>query len=321
MNRDQIIEVDMLLDCIKENKIKKSDLKFILDNLTLDKKNLFNKLLDEKEIKEKRERNKKKLEDIQLKKCVISIFNNPMLLSEMSVVLANKYKNSSIAVIESDRLNPRLDTFFNSDRNIKGIYTHLDMNRSTSINLLIDSLHKNRLTKLYVDNLANKVKGFKNIKFFTGSYLIGDYEYFHIDDYIKILSFIKSKYDIVLISTNDFIYDAFTCVSLIESDINIIGMEASVPEVMKVKKYFNFLEEKQNINKDKNLYLSFNYNKKIHIQESYVKEMLHNNYLGKISYNMERLFGIQDHYLYIDNISQKNKQEYKNIFNKIIERV
>lgn len=317
----QQIEVGMLLSCIRENKLSKSDKKFLLENLTLEKRALLEKSINDENLKTKKEKQKKHEKKLLLKPYMITIFNQPMLLSEFLIVLSRQYKNSSIAVLESDRLNPQLDIFLNSDRNIKGIYTHLDISRTTSLNLLIDALHKKNLTKQYVDNLSTKVNGYKNISFFTGSYLLGDYEYYHIEDYKNILDFLRSQYDILLISTNQFIYDAFTCMSLMESDLNLIGIKGSMPNFMEAKRYFDFLEEKQNIAASKNFYLLFDYNRKRHIHESVVKQYVRKNYVGNISENNERQMGIHRHYSYMNHLSKKNINQYQQIINKLMQRL
>ncbi len=315
------IEVDFIFECIKEFKTRKSDISFLMENLNIDKRKLLEEMINESKIKVKRNVKEKKEGERNIAKGVITVFNNPALVSEFAVVLGKQNKDMKIAVLESDRLNPQLDVHFNTDRIIKGIYTHLDVSRTTSLNLLVDAIHKKNLTKSYVDNLALKVNGYKNISFFTGSYILSDYEYYKLNDFKIILKFLRLQYDVVLVSTNNFIYDAFTCLSLIESDLNLIGVHGSLPKFMEVKSYFDLLEEKQGIGKEKNLYIMFDYNRKHHINESLIKQYIPENYLGNISYNNIRKKGIIHHYPYLKNISKKNMNQYSRLTKKIMKRL
>lgn len=316
---NELVKLDLLVEHIN-SEIKKSDYNYILENLTLEKRNIFINLIEEKKIEVKK--NKKKIQKkIDTFECVLTFFDNSIFLTEFAAVLSKYFKDKSIAVLESDRLGPKLDSYFGVDRNIRNTYTHLDRSRSTGLNLLIDALHKNNLNKNNVKFLSTKVKGFRNIHFFSGSYFINDYEYFHIEDYRKILNFLKQNFDIVILSSNKFIYDAFTCMALMESDFNILGVEGSMPHFMEIKKNIEFLEEKQNISINKNLYVLFDYSKKIHVTENIIKDYVGKNYLGNISLREERRMGIYGEYIYLHNISKKNIFQYKKIIEKIKERL
>ncbi len=273
------VRMNYLADILKNHKKEAAS---ILQYMNAENKEKLIDILGEKKIKEM-----KKPKEIESKKRVITVCNNPKFISELCISLAKTYKKSNIAILDANRFSANLDIFLNSKSHNKSIYTQLELRRSTGMNLLIDGMKKNMICKSYIKKIAIHIRGYKNIDFFSGSYVLDDYEYYHLKDYQNILAILKESYDILLIHVNDFLYDAFTVYSLMFSDCNLIPFSATIADIKKYKEYFDFLEKKQDIHSKKNFYILFNY-KNVDMDEGIVKHYLHQQYIGYIPYDKKR---------------------------------
>ncbi len=301
------VRINHLADFIKNNKKEGAN---ILKYMNIENKSKIESILGEKKIKEV---HKKK--EVEIKKRVITVFNNPRFISELCVSLSKTYKKAKIGIIDSNRFSANLDIFLNSKSHIKSVYTQLDVSRSTGLNMLIDGLKKNILTSNYMSKIALNISGYKNVDFFSGSYLIEDYEYYNLNDYKAILDSLKQNYDILLISVNDFLYDAFTIYSLIFSDINIIPLHSTIHAIKKYKSYFEFLEKKQDINGNKNFYVLFN-DKNINMEKSVIDYYLKNQYIGYIPYDSKREGSYVFQYRPTKHMKKSIQRKYIALLNK-----
>lgn len=278
------IRLDHLYGLMETRKLSKQDIAFIYNYLSVENRNRLTSL--RKEDKIKAYKTGRRYQGI-LPKVTFTILNNPQMASELITALSREYKHTSFAILDADRLNPRLSTYLNSSPYVKSVYTHLDMNHQTGIHLLVDGLRRHQLTKTYLDHIGVKVDGYKNLHYFSGSYLIEDYEYFKLDEFSMIIEQLEKAYDVLVICVNQFIYDAFTCYALLKSHANIIGIDANSDSIKEINKYMKFLDLKQNIQMAKNYYLVFDYSKS-QLPIELVKMKLDGYYLGNIPYDPKR---------------------------------
>lgn len=262
-----IAKIQQLVRILRENP---RDIEFIRSHLSPQNQELLTRMLIEEKVTQKKPKRIKTVKPVC--QTMISVFNNPKLASELGVALAKHYKNRTIAILDADRFCPQLDVFLNTKSHIKSVYTHLDYQRATGLNLLIDASHKHVLTKKYAQHLSLRVKGFSNIHFFSGSYLLEDYEYFKLEDYKKVVQFLRTTYDLLIIHTNGFIYDAFTIHSLMISDCNLISCHGVMYDIKEKLNYVGFIEKKQRIERNKNIFVLFDFNKQIHVDFNILKQ-------------------------------------------------
>ncbi len=279
---NNLVKVQQLVSIAKENP---KDIEFIRDHLTLNNRKTFDHMLNEKEVTKKKPRQVKPSKSI--KPMMITVMNEPRLAAELSVALAKENKNKMVAILDADRFNPKLNIFLNAKSYIKSVYTHLDFQRTTGLNLLIDATQKHVLTQKYAQHLSLRVRGYRNIHYFSGSYLLEDYEYYKLEDYKKIIQFLRSTYDLLIVHTNDFIYDSFTVHSLMRSDVNLIACNGLMHDVKDKLKYMSFLEKQQRIDHHKNIFVLFDYDKRKHIDIRALKHTLSQN-LVSIPYVRQR---------------------------------
>lgn len=290
MKSNETIILDQLIEIAKKSP---KSVEFISTYLLKEKRDIFYSLLNEASVVSKK--TKEKTKKTMSLSGVITVTNDPRLTAELSVIMCKKFKTINVAVLDVDRLNPTLDIYFNAKTYVKSVYTHLDYKRTTGLNLLFDALHKHSLTKQYVQHLSTRVNGYKNLDYFSGSYLLEDYEYFSIEAYKKLLYFLEQTYDVVILNVNDFMYDAFTCHSLMASDINLIGIEGHMVSIRKMKNMMSFLEEKQKISKRKNIFVAMNYNKNFDMAMDIMRDHLKQPLIG-IKYSRWRRLNLLNHY-------------------------
>jgi len=313
-HKESLIKLEKLIDLAQKNP---RDISFIQNHLSMTNRQTFNQLLNEKDVKIKEPR-KKKASKLN-KAYMLTVFDEPQFAAELSLSVGKMFSEKKVAILDGDRFNPRLDVYLNTQSHIKSVFTHLDFRRATGLNLLIDANNKHALTKQYVEHLSLKVDGYKNVSYFSGNYLIEDYEYYKLEDYKKVIQFLKLHYDILIVSVNKFLYDAYTCQSLITSDYNLISIRGSLPDINEKKRYINFLVSKQKIEKEKNRYFLFDYNSNYHIKEKLVKEIIDGYYLGNIPYSPYRSQGLYRNYSMTKHMKKRNMAPYIKLFNKLRE--
>lgn len=304
------IRMDALVEIAKKSP---GDIGFIKDHLTLKNREIFTSILNEEAIKEVKV--KKKKTKINKPFGLITVFDEPKLAAELAYIIAKGSPNHDVAILDADRFDPRLDIYLNSRSYIKSVHTHLDFRRTTGLNLLIDACHKHTLTKQYAKHLAIKVLGCRNLYYFSGSYMLEDYEYFRIDDFIRVIGFLKQHYDTVLITANKFLYDAFTIQSLLLSDCNLIGLSGSLSDIKEKKTYMDFLEDKQHIEKRKSINLLFDYKKNFHIDKAIVEVFMQEK-LMVLPYHSLRHAGVRS-YPYLKKIKSHQLRHHNKLLKKI----
>lgn len=307
------IKLDKIAKLIKENP---KDVDFVRQHLNLKNRELLDELIKE-HIKVKTP--KVIDEKPKMKPLMVTVFDESRLTAEFSVALSKSYKQRSIAVLDGDRFGPKLNIYFNSKSYIKSVFTHLDYQRTTGLNLLIDASHKHSLTKQYAKHIALRVPGYRNIHYFSGSYVLDDYEYYKLEDYKKVLNFLRSTYDVVIVSVNDFIYDAFTCHSLMVSDCNLICSKGNISDIQEKLNYMDFLERKQKISKDKNIHVIFDYSYKMNADKKIIKQFIKER-LMFIPYLKKRNIDSTTCYSATKHMRRSQLQVYMKLF-KLIDRV
>lgn len=307
------IKMNHLLEWAKARALNKKELNFIMAHLPLDQRQQFQKLF--------------KLKPLvhsdhgplvpSYRRHTLTIYNCVGFCAELAVAYGRENTSKRVAVLDTDRLNPQLHFYLNCDSHVKNMYHHLSRDQSTGMNLLIDALHKNKLSATYADHMAIKLKGLRNVFYFSGSSLIEDYEYFDLKDFKAVVTFLKAHYDIVLLNTNGFIYDAYTCYALMTSDLNILALEGQWPSVKNLKKTMDFLCLKQNIDSRKHYYLMYDYDKAKHISKRSFQILMKGQYLKNVPYLALRHLSQERVYRPVKKYRSKLRPTYQGVIKDI----
>lgn len=222
---------------------------------------------------------------ISFKKKIFTVFDCPEFAGEFAYSIANN-TDLSVLIIDTDRLTPILENVlaslsqFNPD-------VKLDIKTKSSFNVALELASKNILNRQAFYNIANKTKS-KNLKLLTGNDIIENCEYYTEQPYNTLIDQAYNDFDVVVLSTNGYIYDYYTILALVKSTVNIIPVYADLNSIRSMKGIMNYLVSKQNMDIEKNEYVVFEHNPN-NLSIPKVEEVLEQDLSGIISYSVHRV--------------------------------
>lgn len=246
----------------------------------------------------------------------INIWGNYQLGCELGYIMA-KHLSLKVLIIDSNRISPSLDMYFAVDKFTRGFEINDDKEVNTGLNIAIDGIRKKVLTKELLYSIAKPHKKIKNLYFLTGSYNLNNYEYFGLGSYTELLSLSKDYYDIVITLSNESIYDLYTSVSLIRSDINLIPIETQTDRIRDINSQLIFLEEKQGISQDKNYIVPYEYMTSCDLNLDMVGDISVCKTLPQIGFSKERRSMRSSRKVFVENMRKKEEQQYIKIIKKL----
>ncbi|BEP30431.1 hypothetical protein [Helicovermis profundi] len=247
---------------------------------------------------------------------IISVWGNYEFACELAYSLST-VTNLNVLLIDADRLNPSVDMYmdinkFNSNIQINNISTY-----NSGINILLDAIEKKIISREIFENAVVKIKKRSNLSIITGNYNLNNYEYYEKKDFEKLISLSRDYFDIVIIILNKHIYDMFTVISLLKSDVNLIPIATNLLEVREFNKYIEFLNKKQKMLISKNYMVAFNHKLFLDIDYNLLHEASNCGFIGKIRYKAERNRIKSTKNSINSIIKTKDVKEYIKIINKL----
>jgi serine/threonine protein kinase len=216
------------------------------------------------------------------RKLILTIWDNTEFACELAYI-ASKMTQLNIMLVDLDLLSPSVDLFLNIKKYPEGLARERILNES-GINIVLDSIEKGCFTREGLLRASIKCKDLKNLYILTGNYHLENYEYYNNDGIIKFIEKSSQIFDILILAVNKSIYDSFTVLCLIKSDLNIIPIRADIDKFREFNNYIAFLKEKQQIPMDKTKFIAFDYNSLWNLDKSTIEEITQHNYLGKIGH-------------------------------------
>ena len=217
------------------------------------------------------------------------------------IMLVNDITEKCKDLVSNKTKKKNMDTYFND----------VDLYKMQEI------FFKNEEFEDFVFKNFSKSRKNKNLHIIYGDDDISRFEYFSNEMIINFLDTAQKKYDFIILNLNDFIYDAYTCIGLIKSDVCIIPLSIDIEKLRKYNRYIDFLSEKQGIGPDKFFYVFFEYNRKYHKSIDFYKGILKSKLLGKISFSKERLDCRNYKKSYAAIINNNIKLEYMDILREL----
>lgn len=256
--------------------------------------------------------NNKKI--VSFKKQLITVWDNPEFACEFAYVLA-KEKEFNILLIDGDRLNPTFDYFFNVDKYKNKLYNHMGKISDSGFNIALNAIKKEIMTKEILTK--STIKYLDNLDLLMGNYDLNNYEYYDKNDLIDLIDYANSFYDIVITTVNKHIYDVFTCINFIKSDLILVPLKPSLNKFREFKKYIRYLNKKQNISKEKFKFVAYEYDVTVDLDVDVIKDLCNKNYIGKIKQNKERIKFRNLKDVYLKKLNILDRREYKKIISKL----
>lgn len=235
---------------------------------------------------------------------LITVWDKAEFASELAVHVAKKTKKK-VLLMDLDRLNPCIDFYCGSSAKVKDDW----------VKELIG------IQKIYTENgsgddydaLCVSHRDLPNLKVLYGAADLKQFEYYTNEALLDALTYYKKRYDLVITNVNGFIYDAYTCLSLITSDLNILPIDGSLNAIRHCQRSMRLLEEKQKLNLDKCTYILFDYYTRDNQSMKLLSEMIGGKMIGEIEKCKKR-----DDYRnlkksYAKHMSSKVKKSYDHL--------
>lgn len=260
-------------------------------------------------------RKKKADRTLSYKSAILTVWDNTEFACELAYVMA-KSTNLNILLADIDLLCPVADLMLNIKKYPERIIREGILNES-GLNIVLDSAEKGTLTRESFISACIKRKEVANLYILTGNYRLENYEYYTNESLTKFIDKSRQVFDIVILAVNKSIYDAFTIISLIKSDINIIPIPAVVHKLREFNNYIVFLKDKQKIPLEKNKFVAYEYDQKTHLSSAAINEATQYNYLGSVRYCVQREKYRNQKTAYTQKMDKKVVEDYISIIRKI----
>jgi len=204
---------------------------------------------------------------------LVTVWDKPEFASELAVHIAKKTKKK-VLLMDLDRLNPCIDFYCGTSTKVKDGW----------VKELIG------IQKIYTENgsgddydaLCVSHRDVTNLKVVYGASDLKQFEYYTNEALLDALTYYKKRYDLVIANVNGFIYDAYTCLALITSDLNILPIDGSINAIRHCQRSMRLLEEKQKLNLDKCAYILYDYYAKDNQSMKLLSEMIGGRIVGEI---------------------------------------
>ena len=252
---------------------------------------------------------------LSYKSMIITVWDNAEFACELAYVLA-KSTSLNVLLADMDLLCPTADLILNIKKYPERIIREGILNES-GLNIVLDSAAKGVLTRESFISACIKRKEVSNLYILTGNYRLENYEYYSNESLTIFIDKSRQLFDVVILAVNRSIYDAFTVISLIKSDVNIIPICAVVHKLREFNNYIVFLKDKQKIPLEKNKFVAFEYNAKTHLSEAAISEATQYNYLGSVRFCPQREKCRNQRIAYSQKMDKKVKEDYIRILRKI----
>lgn len=245
------------------------------------------------------------------KRKIICIWDNAQFAAEFSYMIARQDKK--VLIIDANLLSPGIDLLLDiKDEALK------DNCRKAVSNLsdLMEEHSKKRLNADTVKLFSYKTK-VDNLNCICGNYRMEDYEYYSTEGLVEIIRSASEYYDFVIVSCGKFIYDEFTCVSLICSDMVIIPIIASSNNFREFNRYINFMGARKQLNPDNVSFVCFDYQADEDFSYGICDELCNGKFAGVIPYSKRRRTMQGNSKPYTGSMESKMEKKYMSLLKKM----
>jgi len=250
---------------------------------------------------------------VSFKRLILTVFANPEFACELAYTAA-RCTNLNILLMDLDTLNATVDEYLNVPKHPKNVKAFEEPINNTGLNICLDAADKGILTReLFLETLVQKLK---NLYVLTGNYNLSNFEYYSESSLNILIEKAYELFDVTIIITNGFIYDAFTLMSLRKSDYNIVALRADKIALRELNRYLVYLREKQNIPLEKTRFVAFEYNTETDLRKDILNELTERNFIGCVDYNQKRQAYRNLKTVYAKNMDKKTRNQYIHILSQ-----
>jgi cellulose biosynthesis protein BcsQ len=215
-----------------------------------------------------------------VRRLVITVWGQCEFACELAYCAARS-SGLDVLLADLDLLSPKVDLFLKTGRRIKKGQDN-GVARNSGIDEIFDEAAKGMLDGVHIKKASIRRRELRNLYILTGSSRIENYEYYSDEDLLTFIDKAARTFDLTILSVGKSIYDSFTSISLLKSDCNLIPIHADMADFREFNKYILFLEEKQHLPQDKNMFIAFEYDPRLNLDAWSIKEISANNFFGCI---------------------------------------
>jgi serine/threonine protein kinase len=245
-------------------------------------------------------------------KKVICVWDQAQFAVEMGYVLAKQGR--SVLLVDANLLSPEIDLLidlYDEKKEKNPIHS--------SGNCLSDLMEENVKNRLNPDTMkvfARKCKT-ENLFCICGDYRMEDYEYYSTEGFVNIIRTASVSFDYIILSCSKFIYDEFTCVSLICADILLIPIIANSIYFREFNRYIHFMSGRKQLNLHKLYFVGYEYQSGEDFSYGMCDELCSGRFIGSISYSQRRRMMQGSSKTYISAMESKIEKQYLHIIRKM----
>lgn len=236
---------------------------------------------------------------------IVMILGNPEFSAELAVRIALE-KKKKVLLVDLDRLNPSLD-FYCPRKSEKKKSFKKDLSE-------IQRLYsQNKIGADDYREVYASVPKVSSLKVIYGCNDLKKFEYFTNEALIEALAVFRRSFDVVIISGNTFIYDAYTCIGIIKADMVLLPVNGQLATLRHYRRSMDLLCEKQKVNLEKCCYVFFECEEHFSGEMQLMTEMVNGPVAGWIGKCKKRQHYRNLRKAYATNMSIQSKKDYQHL--------
>ncbi len=186
----------------------------------------------------------------------ICVWDAPEFGCELAAVLAAGGRN--VLVVDADLLNPRADLLLGLREEKREEGNAMRMFQGGGLDEAMEEHARGRLSPDSVASIARHT-AVRGVYALAGDYRMEDYEYYSPEGLAQTLRSAGSAYDAVVVLCGRFLYDAFTCLALMLSEIVVIPVRAGIADFREFNRYIAFLGSRRQLDRSRVRFVAFEY--------------------------------------------------------------
>lgn len=173
---------------------------------------------------------------------------------ELAAVLATGGR--SVLVVDADLLNPRADLLLGLREERRPAQSSSRLFGGGGLDEAMEEHARGRLTPDAVAAIARPT-AVRGVAALAGDYRMEDYEYYSADGLAATLRAAGSAFDVVVVLCGRFLYDAFTCLALMVSEVVVVPVRGRVADFREFNRYIGFLASRRQLDRARVRFVAF----------------------------------------------------------------
>ncbi|MDD4188567.1 MAG: serine/threonine-protein kinase [Eubacteriales bacterium] len=245
------------------------------------------------------------------KKLILTVWDNSEFACELAYTAA-RLSGYSILIADLDLLSPSVDLHLDVRRYPVNISASGLFN-NTGLNIVLEAAEKNVLEGAVINKASVKRREASNLFVLTGCYKIEDYEYYSNESLNKFIECAYRNFDLTILVVNRSIYDSYTLVSLLHSDLNLCAVKPDIRNLRDYNSWISHLSKKQKIPTEKYKFVIFDWDPKNSWQEELAQKALGRSLIGKVRASEKRDHCRSLKVSYVRKMEKKGIADYRKI--------